>query len=276
MTQKSQCYQTLKPKVIAAIPCYRTEHYVRDVVSRAKKYVDQVIVVDDGSDDGTGEMAREAGALVIRHEKNRGKGAAMKTAVQNSDADIVVFLDSDGQHNPDEIPELIEPIIQGRADLVIGSRHLPGSQIASPSFKRRLTNTLASIIISIVISVLLPLALWLNRLIKPSASSQVATNHQIRTKRWITDCTSGFRAITREAWQRLDLTADGFQIEAEMIYEAAKNKLLIAEVPISCNWKSGVSSLSIFRDGWKTVKLLAQKLICEVKGGQKVPRNQSL
>ena len=155
---KSQCYQTLKPKVIAAIPCYRTERYVRDVVSRAKKYVDQVIVVDDGSDDGTGEMAREAGALVIRHEKNRGKGAAMKTAVQNSDADIVVFLDSDGQHNPDEIPELIEPIIQGRADLVIGSRHLPGSQIASPSFKRRLTNTLASIIISIVISVLLPLA----------------------------------------------------------------------------------------------------------------------
>ena len=96
MTQQSRPYQILKPKVIAAIPCYRTELYVGDVVSRAKKYVDQVIVVDDGSDDGTGEVAREAGALVIRHEKNRGYGEAIKScfeAARSNGADILVTLD---------------------------------------------------------------------------------------------------------------------------------------------------------------------------------------
>lgn len=92
--------------------------------------------------------------------------------------------------------------------------------------------------------------------------------------KWITDCTSGFRAIRRDAWQRLNLTAQGFQIETEMIYEAVINKLVIAEVPISCNWESVIYSLYVLRDGWKTVKLLVRKLIDELEGRQTDARNQ--
>jgi glycosyltransferase involved in cell wall biosynthesis len=196
-------------KVLAAIPCFNTEPFIADVVSRAKKYVDQVVVVDDGSHDATVEVARAAGALVVRHEKNQGKGAAMKTAAQNTNADVVVFLDGDGQNDPDDIPKLIAPILQGKADLVIGSRHLPTSKFSSPSFTRRLANTLASLIISVIISFLLPLAIRLNHLIhpkKPAVNSPTPTAKTsnprlrtqdlgLRTKNWITDCTNGFRAI---------------------------------------------------------------------------------
>ena len=77
----------------------------------------------------------------------------------------------------------------------------------------------------------------------------------------ITDCTSGLRAITRESWQKLGLVSLGFQIETEMIYEAARNRLVIAEVPISCNWDSRFSRLSVIRDGLRTMKLLTGKML---------------
>ena len=253
-----------KPRVIAVIPCYNTESFIARVVGKAKEYVDEVIVVDDGSQDRTAEVAKAAGATVLRHGKNLGKGAAMKTAVQNADADVIVFIDGDDQHNPAEIPEVVSPILQGKADFVIGSRHLPGSKVSSPSFIRRFTNVLASFAISATVSFLLPLATGLSRLVHPKrwrVAKPRPTNQGPRAKKWITDCTSGFRAIKKEGWQKLDLISSGFQIETEMIYEAAKNGLVIAEVPISCNWKSNLSRLSILRDGLVTLRLLSRKLI---------------
>lgn len=256
-----------RPKVVAVIPCLNTVSFIRDVVFRAKKYVDQVIVVNDGSRDGTAEAARAAGAVVISHERNLGKGAAMKTAIQHTDADIVVFLDGDGQHDSDDIPRLVAPILQGRAHLVIGSRCLSESKISSPPFTRRFTNGLASFIISGTISFLLPLATVINRvthpfrLTKSPPPTQQLESTQGTTPKRITDCTSGFRAIRKESWQKLSLVSQGFQIETEMIYEAAKNKLATEEVPISCNWNSNTSTLSIFRDGLRTLKLLGKKLI---------------
>jgi len=83
----------------------------------------------------------------------------------------------------------------------------------------------------------------------------------------ITDCTSGFRAIKREAWQRLDSTSQGFQIETEMIYEAARNGLIIAEAPISCNWNSQFPRLSILQDDLRTLKLLSKKLLTNLRRG---------
>jgi glycosyltransferase involved in cell wall biosynthesis len=182
-------------KILAAIPCFNTEPFIAGVVSRARKYVDLVVVIDDGSYDGTAEVARAAGALVVRHEKNLGKGAAMKTLAQNTEADIIVFPDGDGQHHPEDIPKIIAPILQNKSDLVIGSRTLVGAKVSGYPLTRRLSNSLASLVISLTISFLLPLTTLFKcpvRYIK------------------ITDCTSGFRAIKREAWQKLDLVSQRF------------------------------------------------------------------
>ena len=229
-------------------------------------YRHEIITVDDGSADATAGIARDSGTVVIRHENNRGKGAAMKTGVASSKGDIIVFIDSDGAHSPGDIPQLLTPVIQGRADFVIGSRALPGSSLSSPPIRRRLSNSLASFIISVIISCLLPLTTWRRkRPVKPSkpAAGSASGEYRIITGRlkWITDCTSGFRVITRDAWQQMCLISEGFEIETEMIYEAAGNKLTIAETAISCSWKSKISRLSIVRDGVRTLKLLLKKLL---------------
>jgi len=121
-------------KVVAAIPCFNTEPFIADVVTKAKKYVDQVIVVDDGSTDGTAEAAKAAGATVISHGMNKGYREATKScfaAAKANAADVLVTLDGDGQHNPDEIPSVLSPVLNKEADLVIGSRFLQPEQSVS-------------------------------------------------------------------------------------------------------------------------------------------------
>lgn len=210
------------------------------------KYPHEIVVIDDGSKDATGQIARSNGATVVSHGKNLGKGAAMKTGVENTIGSIIVFLDGDGAHDPQDIPGVIAPFFQGNADLVIGSRTLPESKVPNSPARRRLSNSLASFTISVIISLLLP----------------IATLFKCPMK-WIriTDCTSGFRAIKRDAWQKLVLDSHGFGIETEMIFETAENKLTITEVPISCTWDSHLSRLSIMKDGLKTLNLIARKLI---------------
>ena len=97
-------------KVVVAIPCFNTEPFIGDVVSKTKKYVDQVIVINDGSHDATTEVARGAGASVLIHRTNKGYGESIKScfdAAKANDADILIILDGDGQHNPDEIPQVL-------------------------------------------------------------------------------------------------------------------------------------------------------------------------
>jgi len=114
-----------KAETVALIPAYNEEKTIADVVSRAKKHVDLVIVVDDGSSDKTAEHAQKAGAIVIRHPTNMGKGAAVITllkAAKLAGAKYAVFLDADGQHDPDEIPKLLQPLLTGEFDVAIGNR----------------------------------------------------------------------------------------------------------------------------------------------------------
>jgi glycosyltransferase involved in cell wall biosynthesis len=116
-------------RILIAIPSYNEELTIGSVIALAKEYGD-VLVIDDGSKDRTSKVARNAGAIVIRHDVNRGKGNALKTGFEyalSNGYDIVVTLDADGQHNPDEIPLLLEPILKGESDLVIGSRYLNGA-----------------------------------------------------------------------------------------------------------------------------------------------------
>ena len=114
-----------KPKIIAGMPAYNEGKYIGTLVLNTRQYVDEVIVVDDGSSDNTAEIARLAGADVIRHRKNKGYGAAIQSIIAEAkkrDPDILVVLDADDQHSPQEIPHLIKPIQQEGCDFVIGSR----------------------------------------------------------------------------------------------------------------------------------------------------------
>ena len=114
-------------QVIAVIPAYNEERFIGSVVLKTLPYVREVIVVDDGSTDGTGSLAALAGALVIRHEKNQGKGSALNTGLAAANQylpEAIVILDADGQHCIEDLPKVVTPILDGKADLVIGSRVL--------------------------------------------------------------------------------------------------------------------------------------------------------
>lgn len=111
-----------KPTISAIVPAYNEEETVGEVVSRALYYVDLVIVIDDGSTDDTAMMAKKSGAVVLRNETNQGVLESLIRGFKSADADVLVTLDADGQHDPDEIPSLLEPILKDRADLVLGFR----------------------------------------------------------------------------------------------------------------------------------------------------------
>lgn len=111
-----------RPTISAVIPAYNEEKTVGEVVSKTLLHTDEVIVVDDGSTDDTHDVARNAGAEVVHNEENRGVLASLARGLKAARGDILVTLDADGQHNPDEIPTLLEPILGGRADLVLGRR----------------------------------------------------------------------------------------------------------------------------------------------------------
>lgn len=193
-------------KLTAIIPAYNEELAIGSIIIGSKKHVERVIVVDDGSVDNTVEIAKLAGADVISHETNKGKGAALKTgllAARNSD--VIVTLDSDGQHNYDEIPKLIAPIIDGEADVVNGSRYLKGDKKDTPRY-RRVGQTV------------------LDKATKVSSGFD------------ITDSQSGFRAFARHTIPAFRFKCDGFGIESEMLMDAANAGLRIKEVEIGVRY----------------------------------------
>jgi glycosyltransferase involved in cell wall biosynthesis len=189
--------------LIAIIPAYNEERFIGSVVLKAKKYVDTVMVVDDGSLDLTAEIAQAAGAVVVPMEHNRGKGAALNYGFQKArelGAHAVVILDGDGQHRPEEIPTVLAPIQEEKADIVVGSRYLdrksrvPFARILGHRFFNSFTNFL--------------------------------------TGTHITDSQSGFRAFSSKALQEIDFDSKGFSVESEMQFLAMQKKLKLVEVPI--------------------------------------------
>ncbi|MFH1382039.1 MAG: glycosyltransferase family 2 protein [Chloroflexota bacterium] len=203
----SDSQQPSKGKVIAAIPCFNTERFIGNVVSQTVKYVDQVIVIDDGSTDNTVEIARTAGAVVISHGMNKGYGEAIKSCLEagrTNAASILVTLDGDGQHNPDQIPALLVPIRQGDADMVIGSRFL-NDEVKIPAYRR--------------------------------FGIQVITFlFNVGSHAKVSDAQSGFRAYSQKALGSIWTTEAGMSISVETIIKARKAGLRIKEVPISCQY----------------------------------------
>ena len=191
-------------RIIAGMPMYNEEETIGTVVTMALRYVDEVICIDDGSSDSSARIAEACGATVIRHRSNQGYGAALKTLFQTTstrDTDVLVVLDSDGQHDTSDIPKLIQPILDGDADFTIGSRFVEGGEGNSMPAYRRLG-------IKVI-----------------TAASNLTSDLGIK------DTQSGFRAFSRTAIERLRFDADGMELSLEMLEDAKEKQLVIQEVP---------------------------------------------
>ena len=192
--------------LVAIIPAFNEEEALPDVIAKTLKYVDKVIIVNDGSIDKTAEVAIEAGAEVINHSTNLGKGEALKSGFKAVGNDsIIITIDGDGQHNPDEIPDLIKPIIENGADLVNGSRYMNGPEENTPAYRRVGQRVL-----------------------------DIATN--ISAGITVTDSQSGFRAFSPKSKSCFRFKDTGFGIESEMLVDAAEAGLKIVEVPITVRY----------------------------------------
>ena len=193
-------------KIVAIIPAYNEEESLADVIAKTAEYVDKIIVVDDGSADKTAEVALKYGAELISHTTNLGKGEALKSGFKAiGDDSIIVTIDGDGQHNPDEIPDLIKPIIEDGADLVNGSRYMNGPEENTPAYRRVGQRVL-----------------------------DIATNISAGIK--VTDSQSGFRAFSKRTNGCFRFKDTGFGIESEMLVDAAEAGLKIVEVPITVRY----------------------------------------
>jgi glycosyltransferase involved in cell wall biosynthesis len=192
---------------IAAMPAYNEERAIAKMVLGSKKYVDKVLVVDDGSSDATAEIAEALGAHVIKHEVNKGYGAALQscfTAARDLSADRMVIIDSDGQHNPEEIPNLLKPMERG-IDLVIGSRFCNGNGKNVPAYRK--------------IGM---------RILDTATITAGGIN--------VTDSQSGFRAYGKRAIEKIAIDGNGMSAGSEILLQAKDNNLKVEEVEIKCRY----------------------------------------
>ncbi len=180
------------PKVIGVIPSYAGEKTIGLIIRKSLKYVDEVIVIDDSLTKNTGKIAEKAGAIVFYNKGNKGVGYSRRRGIKEAlkrGADIIVTLDDDLQHKPEDIPKFVEKIKQGY-DVVIGARNLK-----KYPFIKKFGN------------------FWLTLL----------TNFICKTK--VKDTESGYKAFSRKAAEKIDLKANRYEIEAEIVYELGRNKL---------------------------------------------------
>jgi len=190
--------------IVAGMPMYNEEETIGTVVTKALRYVDAVICIDDGSSDSSARIAEKCGAIVVRHRVNRGYGGALKSLfikAREVNADALVVLDSDGQHETSDIPKLLEPILLGEADFTIGSRFINGGGGTDMPAYRRLG-------IKVI-----------------TAASNLSSDLGIK------DTQSGFRAFSRSAIERLRFDSEGMELSLEMLEDAHDKDLTIKEVP---------------------------------------------
>ena len=218
-------------KISCVVPAYNEEKNISLVISKLKPFVNEIIIVDDASSDRTFQIASQSEAIVVRHIINRGQGAALRTGTQlalDRGADIIIHFDADDQFQASEIPEMLAPLLNNKADAVLGSRFL-----SKKSNLPKLKNNL-----------IMPLARLINRLF-----------FNIR----LSDPQSGFRALSRTSAQKLKIENDGMAHCSEIIYKLFKNNNRVVEVPITVVYHEYGQKLS---GGFKIIKdILIQKLI---------------
>lgn len=214
--------------VAALIPAFREERFIRDVVTRTRAALETVLVIDDGSPDATGSLAEAAGATVLRHPSNWGKGAAIKTGLRHlldQGFDYVLLLDGDGQHLPEEIPLFLEEAARSGAHMIIGNRL---HDLRDMPFVRKVTNLFMSACISSVCKTKIP------------------------------DSQCGFRMLHRSLIPHLFCESNNFDYETEMILIAARENFSIAAVPVSTVYGEEKSKIHPVPDTIRWLRLLAR------------------
>ena len=217
----------MEKKIFAIIPAYNEQKHINNVVKKAKKYVDEVIVVDDGSKDKTLDNAKKSKAIVLRHLVNLGKGASLKTgcdyAIINK-ADIIITIDADAQHDPNEIPKFLENI--KNFDIVLTYRKLNKNMPFILKFGNQI----------------------INKTIKYLYGPKIK------------DSQCGYRAFTAKAYKKLRWKSSDYSMESEMIARIGKYKLSYCEIPIDTIYSDKYKGTTIL-DGIKIVfDLLMWKL----------------
>ena len=197
----------IRSEAIVVIPAHNEERFIGSVVLKARKYADAVLVVDDGSTDATAEIAEAAGAMVVQHARNRGKGVALTTGFRSAlglDPAAVITLDGDFQHLPEEMPAIVGPVLDGSADIVVGSRYL--ANLSAVPLHR----------------------IWGHR------AFTLLTN--LLSGVGVTDSQSGFRAFSRRAIEAISFQSEGFSVESEMQFLAQEHNLRMVEVPVTIRY----------------------------------------
>jgi len=198
---------------LVGIPAYNEEKTIGDVVKRSLQYCDKVIVVDDGSSDGTASVAKQNGATVISHQKNQGYGAAVITLfdrARQENADILTIIDGDGQHDPGQIQLLVNTLEENNVDVVIGSRFLDDKS-STPGYRKRGIKIITS-----------------------------AANFGADFK--VSDAQSGFRAYSKRAINSIHPTETGMSVSTEILMKISNKGLSVAEVPITVSYDGDSST----------------------------------
>lgn len=222
-------------RIFAVIPAYNEQSVIGQVVSQVKNLVNEVVVVDDGSQDGTGHVAGENGARVLHHLVNRGQGAALRTGTDwavAQGADIVVHIDADGQHEPLELKQLLEPVLKGEAEVAIGSRFLK-KENRIPAARRLILK--AAILFT-----------WFFSGIK------------------LSDAHNGFRVLSRRAASLINISQDRMAHASEIIDEISRNKLIYREIPVSVKYTA--YSLGKGQRSWALFKIARDLLLGKFLG----------
>ncbi len=191
---------------------YNEESNIENLINLAKNHVDSVIVCDDGSTDNTAKVAQKAGAIVISHKQNKGYGAAIISLfdyARENNADTMITLDGDGQHNPDQIPLLLNTITQHNVDVVIGSRFL-NQNTEAPGYRQRGIKIITS-----------------------------AANYGADLK--VSDSQSGFRAYSKNAIDAIHPTEEGMSVSTEILFKISNKGLSLAEIPITISYDGDTS-----------------------------------
>jgi len=220
--------------IITCIPAYNEEKTIAKLVLLAQKQSDMVVVCDDGSEDLTADIAQRLGATVIRHDKNLGYGAAIQSLFRKArelDANVMVTLDADGQHDPGEISRLTEPILDDKADIVIGSRFLGGPNDA-PAYRR--------------------------------FGIKLITKLTNRSRKF-SDALCGFRAYNKKAIKSLNMSENGMGVSTEILLETKERGLRVAEVPVRVRYKGLDTSTHNWLNHGASVIISIVKIVVEEK-----------
>ena len=201
-------------KIAIGLPAYNEEKNIASIITKLEGVADFVIVCDDGSSDLTGKIASKMGAIVITHEKNKGYGAAIRSLFLKSkelEVDILVTFDADGQHSVNDITKVIQPILDQKADLVIGSRFLDKNQDDIPSYRKTGIQIITKL-----------------------------TNTTLKEK--IKDSQSGFRAYSKDVLSKILPSDSGMGVSSELLIKASNNDFIITEIPIKISYEGDTST----------------------------------